>query len=104
MVFAAGPALQRTASLFVDPQRPLGSLGSVGSMGCFFRKGVGAAADSLGRIGDCDLVLGGSLVPRPIRLLPLKLADIGNRHCVNYGQRGLGAQPDSRTQLLSGEW
>jgi len=59
-------------------------------MGRFFRKGVGAAADSLGRIGNRDLVLGGSLVPRPIRLLALKLANIGNRHCVSFGQRELG--------------
>ncbi len=59
-------------------------------MGHFLRKGVGAAADSLGRIGDRDLVLGGSLVPGPIRLLSLELADIGNRHCVSYSQRELG--------------
>ena len=52
---------------------------------------MGATADSLGRRGDRALVLGGSLVPGPIRLLSLKLADIGNRHRAGHSKRGLGA-------------
>ena len=91
MVFAAGPALQRTASLLVDPQRPLGSLGHFGRFRRLLRKDMGATVDSLGRLGDRSLVLAGSLVPGPIRLRSLELADIGNRHFAGYCKRGLGA-------------
>ena len=65
---------------------------------------MGAAADYLGRIGARALVLGGSLVPGPIGVLSLKLADIGHRHRIGYGKRRLGTQPVDCTQFLSGEW
>ncbi len=51
---------------------------------------MGSTADSLGRLGTRDLVLGGSLAPRRIGLLPLELAAISNRLCACNSNRRLG--------------
>ncbi len=90
VVFATRPALHRAADLLIDPQRSMGSLGPLGSVRRFLRKGMGATADYLGRLGTRNLVLGRSLIPRSIGLLSRKLADISNRHFAGHGKRRLG--------------